>query len=296
MKRKIVTKRGLVIASFLTPYLIVFFVFTVLPVLASMVLSLTSFNMIQPPKFVAFANYERLFLGDDIFPIALKNTFVIALITGPISYVACFAFAWLINELPSKPRAFMTLLFYAPTLAGNMYVIWSILFSGDSYGLINGTLMKMGIILQPIQWLTDVKYMMITVIIVVLWQSLGAGFLSFIAGLQTIDTSLFEAGAIDGIRNRWQELWYITLPSMKPQLMFGAVMSITSSFGVGPVISALIPPPSTDYAVHTLVHHLEDYGSTRFEMGYASAIATLLFIIMLASNKLVQAALSRIGK
>lgn len=296
MKRKIVTKRGLVIASFLTPYLIVFFVFTVLPVLASMVLSLTSFNMIQPPKFVGFANYERLFLGDDIFPIALKNTFVIALITGPISYVACFAFAWLINELPSKPRAFMTLLFYAPTLAGNMYVIWSILFSGDTYGLINGTLMKMGIILTPIQWLTDVKYMMVTVIIVVLWQSLGAGFLSFIAGLQTIDTSLFEAGAIDGIRNRWQELWYITLPSMKPQLMFGAVMSITSSFGVGPVISALIPPPSTDYAVHTLVHHLEDYGSTRFEMGYASAIATLLFIIMLASNKLVQAILSRIGK
>jgi len=294
-KRKFITKKGLIITSFIAPFLTVFFMFTILPVISSMLLSFTNFNMIQLPRFVGFANYQRLFLGDDIFPIAIRNTFIIALITGPMSYIACFGFAWLINELPRRPRSFMTLLFYAPVLAGNMFVIWAIVFSGDTYGILNGTLMTIGIISEPIQWLTDVRYMMPTVIVVVLWQSLGAGFLAFIAGLQTLDPALFESGAIDGIKNRWQELYFITLPSIKPQLMFGAVMSITASFGVGAVISALIPPPSTDYAVHTLVHHLEDYGGLRFEMGYAAAIATLLFTIMLLTNKIVQHLLSKLG-
>ena len=294
-KRKSLIKKNLTIASFIAPFLIVFFMFTILPVISSMLISFTNFNMIQLPRFVGFANYQRLFLGDDIFPIALRNTFVIAMITGPVSYIACFAFAWLINELPRRPRSLMTLLFYAPVLAGNMFVIWTIIFSGDTYGLLNGILMNTGIIVEPLQWLTDVRYMMVTVVIVVLWQSLGAGFLAFIAGLQTLDPALFESGAIDGIKNRWQELYFITLPSIKPQLMFGAVMSITASFGVGSVISALIPPPSTDYAVHTLVHHLEDYGGLRFEMGYAAAIATLLFTIMLLTNKLVQFLLGKLG-
>ena len=119
--------------------------------------------------------------------------------------------------------------------------------------------------------------------------------MTFIAGLQNIDNSLLEAGAIDGVRNRWQELYYIILPGMRPQLMFGAVMSISSSFGVGAVITSLVGFPSPDYVVHTLVHHLEDYGGSRYEMGYASAIATLLFLIMILSNKLIQKMISRIG-
>jgi len=160
----------------------------------------------------------------------------------------------------------------------------------------NSILISLGFIADPIQWLTDASYMSGVVIVVVLWQSLGAGFLSFIAGLQNVDKTLYEAGAVDGISNRWQELYFITFPAMRPQLMFGAVMSVTSSFGIGAVITALVGFPSTDYAVHTLVHHLEDYGSIRFEMGYACAIATLLFLLMVGTNKLIQKLLSKVGQ
>ena len=136
---------------------------------------------------------------------------------------------------------------------------------------------------------------MFSVILVSIWLSLGTSFLSFIAGLQNVDHSLIEAGSIDGIRSRWQELYYIILPGMKNQLMFGAVMSITSSFGVGAVITQLVGYPSTNYAVHTLVHHLEDYGGMRYEMGYASAIAVVLFGLMIGANKIVQNILKKLG-
>ena len=184
---------------------------------------------------------------------------------------------------------------YAPTISGQVYMIWTIFFSGDAYGYLNATLMNMNLIYEPKLWLINPDYMMTSVIVVVLWMSLGAGFLSFIAGLQGLDASLFEAGLVDGIHNRWQELWYITLPSMKPQLMFGAVMAITQSFAVADVTVALCGFPSTDYAAHTVVNHLVDYGSIRFEMGYASAIATILFIFMIYTNKGVQALLRKVG-
>src|SRR5690606_5097420 len=214
------------------PYMLIFFTFTVIPVVVSMGLSFFYFNMLEMPRFVGWQNYTRLFLDDDIFIIALKNTFIFALITGPASYLACFLFAWIINELSPKIRAVMTLIFYAPSISGNVFFIWLIVFSGDSYGYLNGFLMRLGIILEPIQWLQNEDYVLTIVIIVQLWLSLGTSFLAFIAGLQNIDRTLIEAGSVDGIKNRWQELWYIVLPSMKPQLMFGAVMQITASFAV----------------------------------------------------------------
>ncbi|MFO7295819.1 MAG: sugar ABC transporter permease [Clostridia bacterium] len=279
----------------MAPYMIIFFTFTVLPVLASLGISFTYFNMLEPPRFIGWQNYSRLFLNDDVFLIALRNTFYFAIITGPVSYIACFIFAWIINELPPKIRAFMTLVFYAPSISGNVYYIWQIIFSGDKYGYINGILMKLGIILEPIQWLKDERYIMAVLIIVQLWMSLGTSFLAFIAGLQTLDRSLIEAGAVDGIKNRWQELWYIVLPSMRPQLLFGAVMQITSSLAVADISVALAGFPSVNYAGHTIVTHLMDYGSIRFEMGYASAIATVLFVIMLGTNLLTQKLLRKIG-
>ena len=281
--------------GFALPYMSVFFIFTVLPVLASIVLSFTNFNMLQAPTFVGIDNYVRLFLEDDTFKIAMKNTLFFALLTGPLSYVLCFVFAWLINSLDHSLRTVLTLLYYAPSIAGNMAAIWALIFSGDEYGFLNGFLMDFGLVDTPVQWLTDTKYITGVVIVVILWSSLGTSFLAFIAGLQNIDRTLLEAGAIDGVRNRWQELYYIILPGMRPQLMFGAVMSISSSFGIGGVITALVGFPSPDYVVHTLVHHLEDYGGSRYEMGYASAIATLLFIIMIVSNKLVQKIIARVG-
>ena len=281
--------------GFALPYMSVFFVFTVLPVLASIVLSFTDFNMLQVPDFTGIRNYVRLFLEDDIFKTAIKNTLFFALLTGPLSYVLCFLFAWLINSLNRRLRTLLTLFYYAPSIAGNMTTIWVLIFSGDEYGLLNGLLMELGFISTPTQWLADANYITGVVIVVILWSSLGTSFLAFIAGLQNIDNSLLEAGAIDGVRNRWQELYYIILPGMRPQLMFGAVMSISGSFGVGGIITGLVGFPSPDYVVHTLVHHLEDYGGARYEMGYASAIATLLFLIMILSNKLVQKLLARVG-
>lgn len=278
------------------PYMVLFFIFTVLPVVMSMLISFTYFNMLESPRWAGWNNYAKLILDDDIFLIALKNTFIFAVITGPISYIACFVFAWLINELRPKVRAFMTLVFYAPSISGNIYFIWQIMFSGDSYGIVNGFLMKYGFINEPVLWFQNPKYTLIIIIIVQLWLSLGTSFLAFIAGLQTVDKTLFEAGAVDGIRNRWQELWYITLPSMRPQLMFGAVIQITASLAVADVAMNLAGFPSVQYSAHTVVTHLIDYGTLRFEMGYASAIATVLFLIMLASNLIIQKLLMKVGE
>lgn len=280
----------------MAPYFILFFVFTILPVLISVVLSFTYFNVLEFPRWVGWENYARLFLEDDVFLISLKNTMLFAAITGPISYVACFVFAWLINEFPAKLRAFLTLIFFAPSISGNIFFIWLIIFSGDSYGYANGFLMKVGIIFEPIQWLQDPTYMLAIVMLVQLWLSLGTSFLAFIAGLQNIDTTMYEAGAIDGIRNRWQELWYITLPSMRPQLMFGAVIQITMTFAVADVSMGLAGFPSVQYAAHTIVTHLIDYGTIRFEMGYASAIATILFMIMMTTNLITQKLLRKVGE
>lgn len=288
-------KRGKHYYILMAPYMIIFSLFTVVPVIVSLFLSFFSFNMLELPQFVGWGNYSRLFLSDDVFMIALKNTLVFAVITGPLSYLACFIFAWIINELSPKIRAFMTVIFYAPSIAGNVFFIWLIIFSGDAYGYLNGFLMRTGIILEPIQWLRDEQYVLGVVILVQLWLSLGTSFLAFIAGLQTIDHSLVEAGAVDGIKNRWQELWYITLPSMKPQLLFGAVLQITQSFAVADISIALAGFPSVNYAAHTVVTHLMDYGTIRFEMGYASAIATVLFGLMLGTNMLIQKLLRKVG-
>jgi len=271
----------------LLPYMSVFTLFTVIPVLASIGLSFTYFNLLEPPQWRGWLNYIRLFLDDDVFLIAVKNTLVFAFVTGPISYFACLIFAWLINELPPKLRAFMTLVFYAPSISGSAFVIWKYILSGDMYGLLNSTLMKWGILTEPVQWLTNPLYNMKFIIVVQLWLSLGTSFLAFIAGLQSIDKSMYEAGAIDGIRNRWQELWFITLPSMKPQLMFGAVMQIAASFGVSSICMELAGFPSTNYSARTVVTHIYDFGTVRYEMGYASAIATVLFVAMIITRNII---------
>ena len=278
------------------PFMILFFIFTVLPVVFSIFLSFTEFNLLEWPRLVGMDNYIRLFLEDDIFILACKNTLIFAAITGPLSYLLSFLIAWFINELPPKIRAVVTLIFYAPSISGGVYMVWSVLFSSDAYGWVNGTLMELGVIDTPILWFQNEDYIMPLCCVVALWTSLGTAFLAFIAGLQTIDKSLFEAAAVDGIRNRWQELWYITLPTMRPQLMFGAVLAITQSFGFGGIVTALCGFPSLNYCAHTIMHHLGDYGGQRFEVGYASTIAVVLFVIMVGSNFIIKKALSKVGQ
>lgn len=280
---------------FLLPYALLFTLFYVAPVVISIFYSFTYYNILESPRFIFLQNYISLILEDDIFLIGLKNTFLIAVVTGPLGYIMSFLFAWLINELPRWVRSVAVVVFYAPSIAGNCYVIFSVFFRGDAYGYVNAFLMNLGIIDKPVLWFINPDYMLPICMLVILWMSLGTGFLSFVAGLQGVDRSQFEAGYMDGIKNRWQELWYITLPNMKPMLMFGAVMSITQAFGVCDVTMALCGYPSTDYAARTIVTHLYDYGFTRFEMGYACAIATILFLIMILCEKAIQSLLRRVG-
>lgn len=288
-------KRMKVCYLFLLPYALLFLTFFILPIATSIYYSFTYYNILEPPRFIGFQNYINLILQDEVFLTAVRNTFVIAVITGPIGYILSFLFAWFINELPRWLRTVAVVVFYAPSIASNAFFIFSIIFRGDAYGYLNSFLLQFGLIDAPILWLLDPKYILPVIIVVSLWMSMGAGFLSFVAGLKGVDHALYEAGYVDGIRNRWQELYFITLPQMKPMLLFGAVMAITSAFNVCDVPRALAGYPSTDYAARTIVTHLFDYGFSRFEMGYASAIATVLFLVMILCNKAIQSMLRRVG-
>ncbi len=280
---------------FLLPYAALFFTFFILPIATSIYYSFTYYNILETPRFIGLQNYINLILQDEVFLTAVKNTFVIAVITGPVGYILSFLFAWFINELPRWLRTIAVVVFYAPSIAGNAFYIFSIIFRGDAYGYLNSFLLQFGLIDAPLQFLLNPDYILPVIIVVILWMSMGTGFLSFVAGLQGVDRSMYEAGYVDGIRNRWQELYYITLPSMKPMLLFGAVMSITTAFNVCDVPRALAGYPSTDYAARTIVTHLFDYGFSRFEMGYASAIATVLFLVMILCNKIIQSVLRKVG-
>lgn len=280
----------------MAPYMIFFILFTILPVILSVVMGFTYYNLIEPPRFIGWYNYIRLFLDDDIFIIALKNTMLFAFITGPISYALSFIVAWIIHDLSRTLRSIATVLFYIPTIIGvSVYPMWRLIFSPDAYGYLNGTLMKWGFLREPVAWLIDQNQLLVILIIVQLWMSMGISFLAFVAGLQTIDGSLYEAGVMDGIKNRFQELWYITLPSMIPQLVFGAVMQIVISFSVADVSIQLAGFPSTEYAGETMVTHIMDYGSIRYEMGYASSLAVVLFVLMVLTNRIVTRLLNKVG-
>lgn len=289
-------KEQAVYYGMLAPFFILFFMFTVLPVLASIALSFFHFDAVSLPKFAGLDNYLRMFVQDDVFPIALRNTLIFAVITGPIGFLLAFVLAWMVNEFNPAIRTLLSFLFYAPALTGNVYFIWQVLFSGDSYGYINSTLMSMGLIVDPIQWLKSPSYAMPVIIIVQLWLSMGITFLSNISGLQNVNAELYEAGAIDGVRTRWHELWYITIPSMKDILLFGCVMQIQSAFSVSAVAIELCGYPSVNYCVDTIVSLLADVGNARYEMGYAAAMSVFLFVLMAITKQLMFKLINLAGK
>ena len=280
-------KKNKGVYGLIAPYFVLFFIFMIVPVCISLPMGFTNFNMAEFPRWVGLSNFYSLFLEDEVFLKAIENTLVFAVVTGPLSYFLCFILAWLINELPGPLKTIFTFVFYAPTLAGNIYTTWQLIFSGDTYGIANAYLIDLGITNGAIQWLTDANYIMGVLIVVQLWMALGAGFLAIRAGLQGIPRDRYEAGAIEGIKNRWQELIYITIPSMKPQMLFAAVMQIVAAFTADITGRMLVGFPSTDYAAHTIMTHAYDYGWVRYEMGYSSAICTILFVIMYIANKII---------
>lgn len=273
--------------AFLLPFMVLFLVFTVVPVFVAMGLSVTDYNMIQTPHFTGVTNYRLLLLEDDVFIIALENTIVFSCIIGPAGYIMSFVMAWFIS-LCKRGRGALALAFYAPSLTSGtaMSVIWLVIFAGDRYGYLNHILIRIGLITDPILWTKNASYILPVIVIISAWMSMGTGFLVFLAGLQNVDPELYEAGRVDGIRNPLQQLFYITLPLMKPQLLFGAINSIVSSLAVFDVATAVAGFPSPNYAAHTIVAHLYDYAFTRFQMGYASAVAMFLFILTFSLSRI----------
>lgn len=289
-------KGDLVYYLMIAPFFILFVAFTVLPVLSSVVLSFFDFDAVSMPRFAGLDNYLRLFVQDDVFPKALSNTLVLAIITGPIGFLLAFMLAWMVNEFGPTVRTILSFMFYAPALAGNVYFIWQVLFSGDAYGYVNSTLLSLGLIAEPIQWLKNPSYALPIICVVQLWMSMGVTFLSNISGLQNVNPELYEAGAIDGIKNRWHELWYITIPSMKSILMFGVVMQIQSAFSISAVPIALCGYPSVNYSTDTLVSLITDVGTSRYEMGYAAALSVVLFILMSLTKQLLGKLVNMAGR
>jgi multiple sugar transport system permease protein len=271
---------------FMVPFLILFLIFVVAPVLTATYLSFTYYNMLEPARWIGLSNYKVLFLQDDVFVTAIKNTLIFAIITGPLSYVISFTLAWFINRL--KFRQAYTLAFYAPSITSGvaMSVIWLYLFANDRYGVLNYLLIESGIVTEPIAWLQEQSTIMPVIIIISLWMSLGTSFLVFLAGLQSVPNELYEAGMVDGIQGPLQEVWFITLPVMKPQMLFGAVMGIVSSFAVFQIAAQVAGLPSPLYAGHTIVAHLYMYGFIHFEMGYAAAVAVVLFVLTYTLGRL----------
>ena len=278
------------------PFLSLFLVFTLVPVVMAVCLSFTRYDVLQPAQFVGLQNYFMLFLEDDTFLLALKNTILFACIYAPASMIGSMLVAWIINDYSPRVRAMLTFIFYAPSLTGGMVDIWKIIFSGDSYGIFNNLLLSFGFVTTPIQWLEDPAYMFGVLVTVALWGCLSTGFLAFVAAFRGIDASLYEAAAIDGIKNRVQELWYITLPMLKPQMVFTAITSITGAFEVGSISASLFGNPSTNYAAHTVALHMLDYSEQRLDYGMACVMAVVLFVLMVGSNRLFKKFINRIGR
>lgn len=270
--------------AFLSPYFIMFFTFIVVPVLVAILLSFTYFNSIEFPTFIGLKNYVSLLTQDAVFmQYVLPNTLKFSLIVGPGGYLLSFLTAWLLAQIPHRPRTFLALIMYTPSMTAGvaMTVLWAIIFSGNASGYINSILLRLNLIVEPIQFLQSPDYLMNIMIVVSLWSSMGVGFLAMLSGILNINPEVYEAAYIDGIKNRFQEIIYITIPSMKPQMLFGAVMAVVGTFQAGAIGVALSGTnPTPQYAGQLMVNHIDDYGFIRYEMGYAAAISVLLLVIV----------------
>ena len=268
----------------LAPFLICFTLFILLPVICAVILSFTQYDTVQMPKFVGFSNYLSIFTGDrEFMQHVLPNTIVYALIVGPGGYILSFLLAWLLSQLSKWPRTILAIIIYSPSVLGAvaLKVVWGVIFSGDRNGYLNSLLLSLHIIDQPVLWLTSERYLMPIMILVGLWSSMGVGFLALLSGILNVDSELYEAAAIDGVHNRWQEIFYITIPAIKPQMLFSAVMALVNTFntsGMGVALSGSNPTPK--YAGQLIVNHMEDYGFLRYEMGYAAALSVVLLILV----------------
>jgi len=280
-------KNRLIALAFFAPFAVLFILFTVIPILSAVGFSLTNYSALQQPLFVGIKNFVYMFTQDDVFLTAISNTFTFAVISGAVGYILSFFVAWMINSV--KTKTLFALAFYAPSITSGiaMSVVWLYFFSPDQYGLINNTLMQLGLISKPVLWTQDPKMVMFVVVIVAVWMGMGNGFLGFLAGFQNLSNEIFEAGRIDGVNNKFQELVYIVLPQMKPMLLFGAVTAVVNAFSIYDVPLTLVGSPGPENSALTLVGHINDYAFVRYDFGYASAVALFLFVVTFAVGRVL---------
>ncbi|MFA5006522.1 MAG: sugar ABC transporter permease [Candidatus Izemoplasmatales bacterium] len=274
---------------FVAPYYAVFFTFVVVLIAISAALSLTYYDTINFPSWVGLQNYVTLFTQDaDFMQYAFPTTIKYALVIGPGGYALSFFMAWVLAQLTHRVRTVIAIILYSPSLTNGilMSVIWKVVFSGDARGYLNYWLLSLGFINEPMQWLQDSSFIFGIMLFVGIWSSMSVGFLAMLSGILNVNRELYEAAYVDGMKSRWQEVFYITIPSMKPQMLFGAVMALVGTFNASGLASALsgsTPPPQ--YAGWLIVDHMNDYGFARFEMGYASAISVVLLLVVLVFNR-----------
>lgn len=282
---------GLTTFLLLLPYMLSFIVFIVLPVILAIILSFTDFNSISAPSFTGFQNYIRLFTEDNVFmQKVIPNTLLFSLIAGPLGYFLSFILAWMLAQVPKAPRTVLALCLYAPSLTAGvaMQVVWTAIFSGDPNGYLNAILLKMGVISEAVQWLQSGEYLMPIMILVTVWSSMGIGFLSMLSGILNIDPQLYEAAYMDGMRNRFQEIVHVTIPSIKPQMLFGAVMAVVNTFQAGAIgVELSGSNPTPNYNGQLIINHIQDYGYIRYEMGYAAAISVVLLLLIYIISKVI---------
>ncbi len=283
-RKKKVRDKNLIAYAFVFPYVLMFLVFIVIPVVAAILLAFTYFDTVRTPTLVGFDNFINILTNDQEFmQYVVPNTLKYAVIVGPGGYILSFLLAWLLAQLTPKVRTVLALIIYSPSLTAGvtMAVLWKVIFAGDETGYLNMFLLNLGLINEPIAWLTSKEYLMPIMIGVTLWSSMGVGFLAMLAGILNVNQDLYEAGYIDGIRNKFQEMIYITIPTIKPQMLFGAVMAIVGTFGssgIGVALSGSNPTPQ--YAGQLIVNHIEFYGFTKYEMGYAAALSVILLLVV----------------
>lgn len=272
----------------LAPYILLFTMFIIIPVVAAFVLSFTYFNTIQAPVFTGLSNYITLLTADEVFmQKVLPQTIIFALIVGIGGYVLSFFLAWSLSQVTKIARTIMAIIIYSPSMTGGIMLatVWAPFFAGEKNGYFNSLLLNWGIIEKPVLWLQSDATLFPITIVVTLWSSMGIGFLAILAGIMNVDQELYEAAYIDGIENRFQEIIYVTIPATKPQMLFGAVMAIVGTFtqsGIGVALSGSNPTPN--YSAQLMVTHIEDYGFLRFEMGYAAAVSVILLLIIRLSS------------
>ncbi len=279
-------------AWFLSPYWLLFITFVVIPVIIAIILSFTYFNTIESPNIIGMKNYVELVTMDTVFmQYVLPNTIKFSLLVGPLGYILSFLLAWMLAQIPHRSRTILAVILYTPSMTVGiaMQVMWTVIFSGDVNGYLNSILMDLNLVQQPIQFLSDPKYLMTIMIVVSLWSSMGVGFLAMLAGVLNIDPVLYEAAYVDGLQNRAQEIFYITIPQMKPQMLFGAVMAVVGTFQAGAIgVQLTGSNPTPQYAGQLILNHIEDFGFIRYMMGYASSISVILLILVYSISKITQ--------